>query len=179
MLLKKKHMAFTVTFVVCILVVGLVSASMIQASEGVIKSKVTIIVETTSDWTRVAFNGLSIEEVYTYRVTDGEEYLHYSHPTTITYTWMDITKKRLFDTNYVRIEYALKIRVSNETVRIDITKGDVGYTTVSIYDRRGTLIESFTNMESGEDVVDWSYQVGVDPWAMNLETFYIPSDRFR
>lgn len=182
-MLKKRHLAITVSSVVCVLVVTLLSAFTIQASEGVLKSKITLIVETTSDWTRITFNGLSIQEVYTYVVTDGEEYLHYSHPTTITYTWIDITKKHQFDTNYVRIEFSLKVLVSNETVRIDITKGGVGYTTLSIYNRRGILIESFTNTEIGQDFVDWCYQAGVtdaDPgWGMNLVTFYIQADEFR
>jgi hypothetical protein len=167
-----------------VLVVSLFSIFTIQAGDGgIIKTKVLLIVETTSDWTRIAFNGLSIEEVFTYRITDGKEYLHYSHPTTITYTWVDITKKHQFDTNYVRIEFPLKVLVSNETIRIDITKGDIGYTTVSIYDRRGNLIESFTDTERLQDFVDWCYQAGVadaDPgWGMNLVTFYIPSEKFR
>jgi hypothetical protein len=156
----------------------------IQAGDsGIIKTKMLLIVETTSDWTRIAFNGLSIEEVHTYTITHGKEHLHYSHPTTITYTWIDITKKRQFDTNYVRIEFPLKVLISNATVRIDITKGDAGYTTISLYDRKGDLIETFTNTKTGQDFADWLYQAGVaevDPgWGTNLAIVHIPSEKFR
>jgi len=178
--LKKWHVLFMTFAVVVGLVAGLVLTYVIQANGGVMTTKITLIIETTSDWTRIAFNGLSIQGVYTYVFTHGEEYIHSSHPTTITYSWIDIIKKWPFDNNYVRIEYPLKVLISNETIRMDITKGDVGYTTVSIFNRRGNLVGTYTNTESGQDFVGWTYQAGITGGsAQNLVTFILTAEELR
>lgn len=136
----------------------------------------TIVLETTSDWTHVSFNGMSILETGTYAILDGESSIYPigsyppPFPNGITCTGIQLLKKARFDETYLRILFPMRVKVTNATISMLISKGNVGYTTVTVKDRNENTVGVYTDAKANGDYYSWPNQVGEH---LNLMEFKI------
>jgi len=121
---------------------AVVSLSLVFASPEIASYKIMLEVETASDWTRVELIGGYIA-ASKYSVVEGEDApglrVH------IEPSYISIGKKQ-FDDTLVRLRIYGFLIVTGDNVRVRITKGDIGYTSVRIYRPGGDApIWNFTN----------------------------------
>ena len=151
---------------VALFMAAIVSLPLIFASPEIASYKIMLEVETTSDWSRVELIGGYIA-ASNYSVVKGENApglrIH------IELSYISIGKKQ-FDDTLVRLRIFGFLIVTRDNVRVRITKGDIGYTSVRIY-RPGSdaPIWNFTN----EGVVPGSG--GRNPWEAVIGSEVISS----
>ena len=112
--------------------------------ELVVYKNIYITVETTSDWTEIFFYGLCTLN-YSYKVVEGSHAPGLS--VSITQNVIKI-HKRQFDTTKVRLQIKSHLAFTNDTARIEIRKGDLGYTKMTIYyykNEEKVIIKEFIN----------------------------------
>ena len=113
--------------------VGVLRAFNIQSVNSEFKLMVCrdilIMLETTSDWTEVFFYGVRMFN-YSYEVVEGSHAPGLS--ISITQNEIKVHKKQ-FDTTKVILQLKSHLIFTNNTARIEIRKGDLGYTKMTIY----------------------------------------------
>jgi hypothetical protein len=155
-----------------VIALAIISASLgslfyntIQARSDVkITTNILVELQTTASFIGFKFNGLSIIDAYSYRVTNGTVAALFPE---IYINQIRVQKVPYDDDSYLRMEIPLKVHVSNETVTVVLrhvpASGYVTYVTVKIYDSNGNLIGTFT----------------VSGSTSEFKTFYILADEFK
>ena len=130
--------------------------------------RVKLVIEMNTTLTYISFNGMSIQELYTYSITDGRPVLRYDKGFNIMMNQITISNA-YFLYPYFGIEIPMKVLISNETISMEVYNdggSSQDLTTITLYDAHGELVASFTK---------YAYSA---PSPLNTETFHIDSEDF-
>lgn len=146
---------------ILLLVLTLLSISLVSvSSQRITTYRATFLVSTTSDWTSLTFFNLTIFR-YNYSIVRGESAPQLSY--SISLNQIAIHKRQYDETN-VTIKLDVLLSVEGK-VSLLIEKGDIGSTTLRVYDKNGK--EIFSAVSVGH--------VPNDTSGLNSRKFYLPS----
>jgi len=116
--------------------------ALVVAAQELQAFRVALEVETTSDWTHVAVEGLSPTS---YRVVEGGG----APDLRVEVAGGEVRiHKRQYDTTLVRVRVEGWLAFARDEAAVEVTKGDLGYTTLRLYALIGgaeSLVWNFTN----------------------------------